>query len=146
MKLLSGIENIIKRQIDNFKERNFKMSSILLLVLAIFLAALGQILLKKGMLSVGAFSTENFTLVGYFLKSFANIYVLGGIFFYVLGTLVWLLVLSRLPLSLAYPCLALGYVIVAILSKYLFGETITFLRWLGIITVCLGIFLISRTI
>ena len=122
------------------------MSSILLLLLAVSLASTGQILLKKGMLLVGVFSTSSMNVLEYFLKSFTNIYVIIGVFLYFVSALVWLLVLSRLPLSLAYPCLALGYVVVAVLSKYLFGENITLIRWMGILTICVGVFLISRTI
>ncbi|UCD15135.1 MAG: EamA family transporter [Candidatus Omnitrophota bacterium] len=121
------------------------MLSIWLLIFAIFSATIGQIFLKKGMISVGVFSFENVMVLAYFLKAFTNGFVLIGLFFYFFSALIWLIVISRLPLSLAYPCVALGYVLVAILSKYMFNETITFVRWAGIIIICLGVFLISRT-
>ena len=127
------------------KERNIKMPSFVLLILAVLVASVGQILLKKGMMTVGGFDGD-ITILKYFLNTFTNIHVMIGLAFYVVGTLIWLIVLTKLPLSIAYPCLALGYVLVAISSKFVFSEQITALRWVGIITVCIGVFLISRSV
>ncbi|NDV19268.1 EamA family transporter [Pseudodesulfovibrio sp. JC047] len=62
-----------------------------------------------------------------------------------LGAFTWLLVLSRLELSLAYPLMSLGYVLVTLFSKYLFKETVPPHRWAGIATILFGIMLISRS-
>ena len=121
------------------------MSSFLLLFFAVFLASIGQILLKKGMMIVGTHSGESTQLVRYFLKAFSNPYVFFGFCFFVVSSFVWIMVLSRLPLSLAYPCVALGYVIVAVASKLVFNEYISLVRWAGIAVICFGVFLISRT-
>lgn len=130
----------------DIKKGDVDMSSVILLLSAILIAALGQLLLKKGMISVGGFSSQNNNLLRYFINAFANPYVLLGLIGYFLGALVWLLVLTRLPLSVAYPCISLGYVIVAISSKFIFQEHISVIRWIGIATICLGVFLISKTI
>ncbi|MFH1459854.1 MAG: EamA family transporter [Candidatus Omnitrophota bacterium] len=127
------------------KERNKKMSSLILLISAITLASVGQVLLKKGMVVVGVFNVSDESMITYFLKAFTNIYIIIGFLSFAASTLVWLLVLSKLPLSLAYPCVALGYIIVTILSKVFFNEVITFMRWLGIVVICIGVFLISRS-
>ncbi|MBI4845329.1 MAG: EamA family transporter [Candidatus Omnitrophica bacterium] len=127
------------------KERKVKMISIALLILTVFIAALGQILLKKGMITVGVIS-QDITLFKYFFKAFTNVYIITGMILYFLGTFIWLAVLARVPLSIAYPCLALGYVFVALASKAFFNEEIAMIRWVGIIVICLGVFLISRSV
>ncbi len=121
------------------------MSYLLLLFGAVFLAAAGQIMLKKGMMLVGAHSAVNEPLPRYFLRAFSNPFVFFGFVFFAVSALVWLMVLARAPLSAAYPCVALGYVIVALASKLVFNEHISLLRWLGIGIICIGVFLIYRT-
>ncbi len=128
------------------KERDIDMSSLMLLFSSILLASLGQVLLKKGMIGVGIFSAKQGNMLSYYFRAFTNPYVFVGFCFFIVSSFVWLLVLSRLPLSLAYPCVAFGYVIVAISSKFIFHETISIVRWLGIFVICIGIFLISRTL
>jgi multidrug transporter EmrE-like cation transporter len=54
-------------------------------------------------------------------------------------------VLSRVHLSFAYPILALGYVLTALCSWYLFNEAISPTRWAGIIVICVGVVLVSRS-
>jgi multidrug transporter EmrE-like cation transporter len=53
--------------------------------------------------------------------------------------------LTRLDLSLAYPFLALNFVLIAIVSRLFLGETIPGLRWAGIAVICSGILLIARS-
>ena len=72
--------------------------------------------------------------------------------YFVLGTacygvsvVVWILGLSRVPVSMAYPLLSVGYVINAIAAHYLFGETVTLQRWLGIAFIAIGVWLVTRT-
>jgi drug/metabolite transporter (DMT)-like permease len=56
----------------------------------------------------------------------------------------WIIGLSRVPVSIAYPLLSLGYIINAIAAHYLFGEAVTTMRWAGIGFVIIGVFLIAR--
>jgi multidrug transporter EmrE-like cation transporter len=54
-------------------------------------------------------------------------------------------VLSRIDLSMAYPLVSIAYIVTAIFSYFIFKENITLIRWIGIITICLGVFLVSRS-
>ncbi|HRJ53260.1 MAG TPA: EamA family transporter [Candidatus Thiothrix moscowensis] len=58
------------------------------------------------------------------------------------GLLLWLVVLGRLELSIAYPMLSLGYVVVMLAARWLFHETIPPRRWLGTALIMLGISLL----
>jgi drug/metabolite transporter (DMT)-like permease len=58
--------------------------------------------------------------------------------------IVWILGLSRVPVSVAYPMLSLGYIVNAIAAHYLFGEAVTVQRWLGIGFIVAGVYLVAR--
>jgi len=102
--------------------------------------------LKTGMTRVGAIGAESLaTPVDLAVRVLLQPLVIFGLGCYVLGAAVWLIVLSRVPLSLAYPSLAVSYVLTALLAWTLLGEHISGLRWAGIATICMGVVLISRS-
>jgi drug/metabolite transporter (DMT)-like permease len=74
-----------------------------------------------------------------------NPIVISGFFLYGISAALWLVVLTRAELSWAYPLLSMGYVLVVLLSRVLFHESVTTTRLLGTLVICLGVWLISRT-
>jgi drug/metabolite transporter (DMT)-like permease len=121
-------------------------SSLFLILLSVGCGVSGQLTLKLGMTQVGRVGAEALAQpLQVMLKAGTNPLVLGGLGLYVLGAMAWLTVLSRVPLSFAYPILALSYAIVPVLAWMLLGEEVPSLRWVGIATICLGIFLVSRS-
>ena len=73
------------------------------------------------------------------------IYIIFGFICYVASVSVWLLVLSRIDVGLAYPSMSLGYVATAIAAYFLFNEPLSAMRVAGIFVIMLGVFVISRT-
>jgi drug/metabolite transporter (DMT)-like permease len=71
--------------------------------------------------------------------------VLLGLLIYGVGALAWIVVLSRVDMSYAYPFLALNFVLITVVSRVVFSETIPGLRWLGIVFICIGILLVARS-
>jgi len=69
----------------------------------------------------------------------------GGILCYAVSVVVWIIGLSRVPVSIAYPMLSLGYIINAIAAHYLLGEAVTLQRWLGIGFIIVGVWLVARS-
>ena len=67
-----------------------------------------------------------------------------GLALYGISSLVWLIVLSRLDLSYAYPLLASMYIVLPLLSMVFLKESIPPLRWLGMLVVIAGVILVSR--
>lgn len=65
--------------------------------------------------------------------------VLLSILFLGLGLISWLLILGEMELSVAYPLMSIGYVVMLIVSHYLFNETITSRRWIGTALIILGV-------
>ena len=107
-------------------------------VLALFsisLSAFAQLLMKIGMSSPQAGSSV--------IVAAINPYVAAGFAAYGASALLWLKVLSRVELSLAYPLVSLAFVLVAILSWAVLGEHLSITRMLGIGLIVLGIALIG---
>ncbi len=114
---------------------------LILILTSVVLGAGGQILLKLGASRIGP-TTE----VGLLLwRIVTSPPILAGFALYGVAGLLWISVLSRAPLSLAYPMLSLGYVIVLLASAYLFGETIPAARVAGIAAIVLGLVLVSSS-
>jgi drug/metabolite transporter (DMT)-like permease len=121
-------------------------SSIALILLAMGCGVSGQITLKLGMSQIGRIGPEALAQplqVG--LRVLTSPLVIGGLAFYVLGTVFWLTVLSRVPLSFAYPILALSYAFTPLLAWLVLGESVPSVRWIGIATICLGVVLTARS-
>jgi drug/metabolite transporter (DMT)-like permease len=117
---------------------------LVLILVDVLLNVTGQLSLKYGMSKIGNFSLSLSALPPVFLKAATNLSVLFGLFCYGLGFMVWLIVLSKAEVSYAYPLISLGYVLTAILAWVLFGEALNGNRLVGILTICLGVFLIAR--
>lgn len=121
-------------------------NSLLLILFSVACGVAGQLTLKTGMTQVGQVGGAALAdPMGLALRVIGNPFVVGGLGLYVLGAAAWLTVLSRVPLSLAYPILALSYAFTPFLAWILLGESVPSLRWLGIGTICLGVFLVSRS-
>ena len=119
--------------------------AIVYILVAVLAGAAGQILLKKGMGSMGAVTLSANQIVGILWRIGTNPYVVIGLIVYVCGTVFWLAALSRVDLSYAYPFASLSYVVMLIASWQLFNENITPVRLLGTMVVGLGVFLISQS-
>jgi drug/metabolite transporter (DMT)-like permease len=59
--------------------------------------------------------------------------------------MVWIVALSRVEVSMAYPMLSIGHVVNALLAWWLFGEDVGVQRWLGIGVIVLGVVLVARS-
>lgn len=120
------------------------LNAFVLLMTGVLLNAAAQLLLKKGMTTIGYFnfSWDNFLPIAQQVA--INPYIMLGIVSYIFSLLAWLLVLSRLPVSYAYPMLSVGYIVVAIVGYYIFQEPLTAQRILGILIIVVGIYLLNR--
>lgn len=119
--------------------------AVIYILISVLGGALGQILLKKGMSSMGPLTLTTSQTISIVWKMATNPYVIFGLGIYVLGTVFWLSALSRVDLSYAYPFASLSYVIMLMASWWLFGENITLLRIIGSIIIIIGVILISRS-
>ena len=120
-------------------------ASLALLLTGVLLNAAAQLLLKAGTNAVGQFefSLANALPVG--LKLGLQPYILGGMACYVVSLVVWIMGLSRVPVSVAYPLLSIGYVLNALAAWYLLGESLTAQRMAGIGLIIVGVFLVAKS-
>jgi multidrug transporter EmrE-like cation transporter len=114
-----------------------------ILMIAICLGVIGQLFLKQGLTQLGEYTLK--TVLPHLPQIFSNFLVLGGFLCYLASSILWIVVVSRVPLSYAYPMIALGYVFIVFFSIIIFKEEVSLVRWIGVATICLGVFLISRT-
>lgn len=116
----------------------------LLILLGVLLNAAAQLLLKAGMMQIGHFSFSLANLIPIGLKIMMSIPIITGLCAYVVSVVVWLLVLSRVPVSYAYPMLSIGYIVNAIAAYYLLGEAMSVLRITGIFVIIAGVYMVSQ--
>ena len=116
-----------------------------LLMSGVLLNAGAQLLLKAGTNSIGAFefSRDNIIPIGWKLAT--EPHIAGGLGCYVISVVVWVLALSRVEVSIAYPLLSVGYVVNAIAAWYLFGEAVTVMRLAGIGIIIIGVCVVVRS-
>jgi multidrug transporter EmrE-like cation transporter len=111
------------------------------LLLSVLLGVMGQLLMKWGLEHPKPFWRHG----PVFVTMLSSWPVLAGLFSYALSSIFWLLTLKRMDISVAYPMVSLGYIIVAIASYYLFNEAISGTKWTGLALILAGVFFISRS-
>jgi multidrug transporter EmrE-like cation transporter len=116
-----------------------------LILVGVLLNAFAQILLKKGMLSIGYFEFNFQTFLPIIKKVTINPYILSGLASYVMSVAIWLLVLARVEVSYAYPFLSVGYVVVTVMGYFIFQENLSWMRVVGIAVIIVGVLLLSRS-
>jgi drug/metabolite transporter (DMT)-like permease len=110
----------------------------LMLLLNICMLVTGQVLWKLAVTNIVEWNSSTiFSLL-------VSPYFLGGAFLYALATGVWLYVLSKLPLSVAYPSQSLSYVFAAFIALLLFKETIGTSQWIGMVLIIVGVYFIAK--
>ena len=116
-----------------------------LLMTGVLLNAAAQLLLKAGTNAVGQFefSAQNILPVG--MKLAFEPHIAGGLACYVVSVAVWIVGLSRVPVSIAYPMLSVGYIVNAVAAGYLFGESLTAQKLAGIGFIVCGVYLVARS-
>lgn len=118
--------------------------NIILILVSVILNCSAQILMRKGMLVNGEVKgMEN--LIAAIPHMLTNLYLWGAMICYAVSIVIWMVVLSKVEVSYAYPFLSIGYVLSAVVGYFWFAESITPIRVVGIIVICVGVVLISRS-
>ena len=122
-----------------------KTNEFLLILTGVLLNAAAQLLLKAGTRAVGQFefAAANVLPIGWKLGT--NPYIAGGLTCYVISVVVWIMALSRVEVSIAYPMLSIGYVVNALLALWLFCEAVSLTRMVGIGVIIIGVFIVARS-
>lgn len=115
-----------------------------LIVTGVMFNVAAQLLIKAGTNAVGhfEFARENIVPIGWKLAT--EPHIVGAMACYAIGVVVWILALSRVQVSIAYPLLSLGYVVNAVAAWYLFNEAFNPAKVVGMGVIILGVVIISR--
>jgi multidrug transporter EmrE-like cation transporter len=120
--------------------------SLFFILASVAMGVSGQLCLKAGMDQVGELSAGSVsTIVQTIFHVLTTPLVFIGLAFYVMGAAFWLVVLSKLDLSLAYPMLALTYILTPLAAQFILGEQVPTLRWLGVGIIFAGVVVVSQT-
>lgn len=117
--------------------------NIILILISVLLNCAAQLFIRQGMLLVGETGIGNlFTNLGSMIM---NIWLWAAMICYAISILLWMAVLSKVEVSFAYPFLSVGYIVAAIAGYMFFNESLSITRIVGIIVICVGVILISRS-
>ena len=114
-----------------------------LIFLSVALNCAGQVLMRKAMLDIGEVGSHPAAHMAMLMVSHAFLWL--ALLCYGVSVLVWMAVLSKVEVSYAFPLGSIGYVIVAVLGYMFLGEQVSPLRLLGIVIICIGVFVVSRS-
>jgi drug/metabolite transporter (DMT)-like permease len=110
----------------------------------IFFTVYGQLIIKWRIAIFGHLPDESLAKIIFLLKLFLDPFILSGFVSAFLASMCWMAAMTKFELSYAYPFMGLTFVIVFILSVFLFAESVNFYKILGLALVVLGIFISSR--
>lgn len=118
--------------------------SVALILTGVLCNAAAQLFLKAGTQIVGvvSFTRANWWSLTWQIATEPRF--LGGFACYAISIVVWIMALSRVPVSVAYPMLSIGYIVNALAAWWLFGEILSAGKWMGIAFIIVGVWLVAR--
>lgn len=126
--------------------RRLHLKTMPLILISIILGPLGNVFLGKAMKGVGSLDSGRiFELMPIAFQLLRSGYIWLGVACLLGFFLAHMLLLTWADYSYVQPATSLSYLTISILSYFLLGETISPLRWLGVLVICLGVFLVGQT-
>jgi len=122
-----------------------KGSQLALVLTGVLLNAIAQLLLKAGAGALAGIELRASNAVAIAGRLVLNAPIIGGLVCYAVSVVVWILALSRVEVSVAYPMLSVGYVVNALAAWWLFDESLSAMRIAGIGVILIGVWLVARS-
>ena len=116
-----------------------------MILIGVLLNAAAQLLLKAGTNVLGNLTNSGGEIVSTALRVATNPHIAGGLVCYVISVGVWIVALSRVEVSVAYPMLSIGYIVNALAAWHLFGESLSAQKLVGIGVIIVGVYLVARS-
>ncbi len=121
------------------------LATFALILTGVMLNAGAQLLLKAGVTPLGELSVGLHNLLPTMVRVLMQWPIVAGLACYVVSVGVWIVGLSRVEVSIAYPMLSMGYVVNALLAWWLFGEALGPMRWAGMVLILAGVVVMARS-
>jgi multidrug transporter EmrE-like cation transporter len=119
------------------------LAAIVLLVVSVVLSTTAQLLLKVGMSAIRAAGPGQGGPLDFAKDAAVSPWVIGGLIAYGASAVVWLGVLSKVDVSRAYPCVALGFALTVLAAHIFLGEPVSMARMVGVGVISLGVVLVA---
>lgn len=122
------------------------LKTLILILFMVLFAPLGNVLLSKGMKGIG--SANNWApgdVIHILTQILTSGYIWLGIACLLTFFVAYMLVLTWADYSYVQPASSISYAVVAVLSYFLLGESVPLLRWVGILVICVGVFIVGHT-
>ena len=110
-----------------------------LILLNTLILVSGQFLWKMGMMK----QEPSFSSIGEIIKLLFSPYILSGLTLYGFATVLWLFILTRVPLSVAYPVQSLAYIFAVFGAYFFFSEPLGWTKIIGVMLIMIGVSLIG---
>jgi len=120
------------------EQRGGLMKNIMLCLLSVAVLVCGQLLFRYATSEIEVLSLSDL------FKILFSPYAMIAIALYASATLLWIYILTRMPISHAYPIQALAFPLVVIFSVLLFQEAVPINRWIGVVVIVLGVIIASK--
>ena len=119
--------------------------TLLIIISGVLLNALAQLLLKAGTSSLGPLFAVGERHVTEITRIVLQPYILSGLVCYIVSVSLWIAALTKVPVSVAYPMLSIGYIVNAVAAHYVLGEELGVQKLVGIGVIVIGVFIVGRS-
>jgi multidrug transporter EmrE-like cation transporter len=116
-----------------------------LVMTGVLLNAVAQLALKASVSDTGIISLDMQSLMSSAGSLVTNLWLWVGLICYGISVVVWILALSRVDVSIAYPMLSIGYIVNAIAASHLFDEPLGVSKVVGIGIIIVGVYILARS-
>jgi multidrug transporter EmrE-like cation transporter len=116
-----------------------------LVMTGVLLNAVAQLALKASVSDTGIISLDMQSLMSSAGSLVTNLWLWVGLICYGISVVVWILALSRVDVSIAYPMLSIGYIVNAIAASHLFDEPLGISKVVGIGIIIVGVYILARS-
>ncbi|MBF0489583.1 MAG: GNAT family N-acetyltransferase [Candidatus Omnitrophica bacterium] len=144
-----NFDPIIKASYHDFrvadKKSKTSFSLYWLILFSVFLQVFAELLFKKAAVSTGIHDIGFSNLLPFLHRLSWNLELWTGFLLYVLNFFVWITVLSKSELSIAFPIASISYVLIPVLSIIFLHEHLCLFQWLGISLIAIGIYFVMES-
>ena len=116
-----------------------------LVMTGVLLNAIAQLALKASVSDTGIINLDMQSLLSSAGSLAFNLWLSIGLICYAISVVVWILALSRVDVSIAYPMLSIGYIVNAVAAWHLFDEPMNLGKVVGIGIIIVGVYILARS-
>jgi len=127
------------------RESRLRIKTLVMVLAMVVCANTGDLLLKRGMTSIGAVEFSGSGLAHAFRLTVTNPIIWLGILFLLGFMICYMTVLSWADYSYVMPAGAFGYALLTLLAVVFLHESVSPRRWVGVILICIGVMLVGQT-